>query len=125
MRIGFRHLCVALCRVLIGVMLFSQVVNAAHACVAPALSPAMAFAHAGDDNSHCSKVINANSCLQQYTATDQSPGHAEVPALATPAVAVLILPRETPATVVQSVSAAVPHRATDPPPSIRFCSFQI
>ena len=124
MRSGFRHLCVALSRVLIGVMLFSQVINAAHACITPALSPAMAFAQAGDDG-HCSKTINANSCLQQYTATDQSPIQAEVPALATPAVAVLTLPREAPATVVQGVSATVPHRATDPPPSIRFCSFQL
>ena len=124
MRSAFRHLCVALCRVLIGVMLFSQVINAATACIAPALSPAMAFAHVGD-NSHCSKAINGNSCLQQYTATDQSPSHAEIPVLATPDVAVLTLPREAPATVVQGVSATVPHRATDPPPSIRFCSFQL
>ena len=124
MRSGFRHLCVALCRVLVGVMLFAQVINAAHACVAPALSPAMAFAHAGDDGP-CSKTINANSCLQQYTATDQNLSHAEVPALAAPDVAVLTLPRESPATVVQGVAAAVPHRATDPPPSIRFCSFQL
>ena len=124
MRSGFRHRCVALCRVLLGVMLFAQVIYAAHACVTPALSPAMAFAHAGDDGP-CSKTINGNSCLQQYTATDQSPSHAEVPALATPDVAVLTLPREAPATVSQAVSATVPHRATDPPPSIRFCSFQI
>ena len=124
MRSGFRHLCVALSRVLIGVMLFSQVINAAHACITPALSPAMAFANTGD-NGHCNKAINGNSCLQQYTATDQSSNPAEVPALATPDVAVLTLPRETPATVVPSVSAIVPHRATDPPPSIRFCSFQL
>ena len=124
MRSGFRHLGVALCRVLLGVMLFAQVINASHACVAPALSPAMAFAQSGDDG-HCSNTINANSCLQQYTATDQSAGHAEVPVLASPDVAVLILPREAPVTVSQAVSAAVPHRATDPPPSIRFCSFQI
>lgn len=124
MRSGFRHRCVVLCRVLLGVMLFGQVINGSHACVAPALSPAMAFAQSGDDG-HCSNTINANSCLQQYTATDQSPSHADDSVLATADVAVLILPREVPATVSQAVSAAVPHRATDPPPSIRFCSFQI
>jgi hypothetical protein len=124
MRSGFRHLRVVLCRMLLGVMLFAQVINAANACVAPALSPAMAFANTGD-NGHCNKAINGNSCLQQYTATDQSSNHPEVPALAASDIAVLTLPREAPATVVPRISTAVPHRATDPPPSVRFCSLQI
>ena len=115
---------IALCRILLGVMLFAHVINAANACVAPALSPAMAFANT-EDNGHCNKAINGNSCLQQYTANDQSPSHTEIPPLATCDAAVLTLPRETPAIVVLSISTTVPHRTNDPPSSIRFCSFQL
>ena len=121
---AFRRMSIALCRILVGALLFAQVVNAAHACVAPALTPSMAFAQAADDG-HCGKTINANSCLQQCTATDQSASHAEVPVLATPHVAILIVPRAAPVTVAQAVSAGTPHRSSDPPPSIRFCSFQL
>ena len=119
----FRRLSVALGRVLIGAMLFAQMVNASHACVMPALSPAMAFASA-DHQSDCAKRVNPNSCLQQSTATDQSFSHAELPSLGMPSV-VVILPRAFIATTSNIVATAVPHRSTDPPPAIRFCSFQI
>ena len=121
---GFRRLSVALGRVLIGAMLFAQLVNAGQACVMPALSPVMAFANA-DHDSDCAKRVNPNSCLQQSTATDQSFGHAELPVLGMPDVVVLTLPRELVATTSYVVATAVPHRSTDPPLSIRFCSFQL
>lgn len=120
----FRRLSVALGRVLIGAMLFAQMVNASHACVMPALSPVMAFASA-DHQSDCAKRVNPNSCLQQSTATDQSFSHAELPSLGMPSVVVLTLPRAFIATTSCIVAIAVPHRSTDPPPAIRFCSFQI
>jgi hypothetical protein len=110
-------------RVLIGAMLFAQLVNAGQACIMP-LSPAMAFANA-DHGSECAKRVNPNSCLQQSIATDQSFGHAELPVLGMPDVAVLVLPRGLVATPSYVVATVVPHRSTDPPPSIRFCSFQL
>lgn len=119
----FRHLSVALCRVLIGAMLFAQSVNAGQACVVPALSPAMAFAQVHD--SDCANRVNPNSCLQQATATDQSFTQGELPALGMPNVVVLTLPRELVATTSYIVATTVPPRSTDPPRSIRFCSFQL
>ena len=121
---GFRRLSLALGRVLVGVMLFAQLVNAGQACIMPALSPVMAFANA-DHDSDCAKRVNPNSCLQQSTATDQSFGQAELPVLGMPNVVVLTLPRVSVAAPSFVVATAVPHRSTDPPPSIRFCSFQI
>jgi len=120
----FSRLSVALGRVLIGAMLFAQLVNAGQACVMPALSPAMAFANA-DQHGDCAQRVNPNSCLQQSTATDQSFSQAEFPVLGMPDVVVLTLPRELVATTSYVVATAVPHRSTDPPLSIRFCSFQL
>ena len=115
---------VAWCRVLIGALLFAQMANAAQVCIAPALSPAMAFAQTEQD-SNCAKRINPNSCLQQSTATDQSFSHAELPVVGMPNVVVLTLPRALVATTSYVIAAALPHRSTDPPSSIRFCSFQL
>jgi len=114
----------ALGRFLIGAMLFGQLVNATQACTMPSLSPIMAFANADHPND-CAKRVNPNSCLQQSTATDQSFGHAELAALGMPNVVVLTLPRELVATTPLVLATSVPHRSTDPPPSIRFCSFQL
>jgi hypothetical protein len=123
MNSGFRRLSVALGRVLIGAMLFAQLVNAGQACIMPP-SPLMAFVNA-DHDGECAKRVNLNSCLQQSIATDQSVGHAELPVLGMPDVAVLTLPRSLVATTSYIVAAVVLHRSTDPPPSIRFCSFQL
>jgi hypothetical protein len=120
----FRRLSVALGRVLIGAMLFAQLVNAGQACIMPALSPVMAFANA-DHHSDCAKRVNPNSCLQQSIATDQSFSHAELPVLGMSNVAVLTLPPALVATPSCVVATMVPHRSTDPPGSIRFCSFQL
>ena len=123
MNSGFRRLSVFVGRVLLGVMIFAQLVNAGQACIMPP-SPVMAFANA-DHSGECAKRVNPNSCLQQSIATDQSFGHAELPVLAMPDVVVLILPRALVATTPFIIATAVPHRSTDPPPSIRFCSFQL
>jgi hypothetical protein len=120
----FRRLSVALARVLVGTMLFAQLVNVVEACVMAELSPVMAFANA-DHHSDCAKRVNPNSCLQQATATDQNFGHAEFPALGMPNVVVLTLPRELVAMTPLVFATTVAHRSTDPPPSIRFCSFQL
>jgi hypothetical protein len=124
MNSSFRRLSIALGRVLVGVMLFAQLVNAAQACVMAELSPVMAFGNT-DHHSDCAKRVNPNSCLQQATATDQSFSHTELPVLGMPSVAGLTLPRAFIATTSYIVATAVPHRSTDPPPAIRFCSFQI
>ena len=118
-----RRRSVAFGRVVLGVMMFAQLVNAGQACVMPP-SPVMAFANA-DHDGDCAKRVNPNSCLQQSIATDQSFGQAELPVLVMPDVAVLTIPRTLVATTSYIIATAVPHRSTDPPPSIRFCSFQL
>lgn len=123
MNIRFRRISIALGRVLVGVMLFAQLANAGQACVVPGLSPAMAFAQ--DHDGDCARRVNPNSCLQQATATDQSFSHTELPVLGMPNVVVLTLPRALVATTSYIVATAIPHRSTDPPTSIRFCSFQL
>lgn len=118
------RLTTALGHSLIGAMLFGQLVNAVQACTMPSLSPVMAFASA-DHPSDCAKRVNPNSCLQQSTATDQSFSHGELAAFEIPDVVVLTVPREMVATTTFVFATTVPHRSTDPPPSIRFCSFQL
>lgn len=124
MRSGFRCLCVALCRVLVGALLFAQVISAAHACAGAAHSPTMAFAQA-DHEGDCTETDNANACLQECTADDQSTAQVQAGVAARPMLAVLILPRKAPATVSPLVAAEVIHRSTDPPLSIRFCSLTL
>lgn len=120
----FRQLSVTLSRVLIGAMLFAQAVNAAQACVMPELSPAMAFAQSQHDID-CDNRVNPNSCLQQATATDQSSSQVEVAVLGMPDVVILTLPREFVAGLSFVFAATALPCSTDPPASIRFCSFQL
>lgn len=120
----FRQLSVTLSRVLIGAMLFAQSVNAAQACVMPELSPAMAFAQAAHDMD-CDNRVNANSCLQQATATDQSSSQVEIAVLGMPDVVILTLPREFEDSPSFVIAATALPCSTDPPASIRFCSFQL
>ena len=119
----FRRLGVAIGRILVAALLFAQFVNAGQACTMP-VNPVMAFSSM-DHDSDCAKRVNPNSCLQQSIATDQTTGHAELPVLGMPDVAVLIVPLQIVATTAYTVTTSVPHRSTDPPSSIRFCSFQI
>jgi hypothetical protein len=114
----------AICRLLTAGMLFAQAIGIAQACVEVALSPTMAFAPTGHDGD-CDKSVNRNACLQQCTAGDQSSAQVQVAVAAVPAIAVLTVPVEPVGVVRPAVALASLTHSPDPPPSIRFCSFQL
>ncbi|HXF15619.1 MAG TPA: hypothetical protein VN496_01370 [Burkholderiales bacterium] len=124
MRNSGRRLGTMLCRFVLGVMVFAQVANASQSCVAPEMSPIMAFSQDKQDD-HCHKGVNPNSCLQQANASDQSLDHAQTPVFATSSVAILVLPWATDCAVPGAVLTAASSPTTDPPPLIRFCSLQL
>jgi hypothetical protein len=100
------------------VMLFSQALAVAQACIEPDARPAMAF-----EQSDCHAPKNPNHCLQQCTASDQNSASAQVVVFPLPATAVLELP--PPVTVQrpsypQDIGLLVAIR---PPPSILYCSY--
>src|SRR3954468_13100733 len=121
MRGSGRRLVAVLCRFVLGVMVFAQIANASQSCVAPGMSPVMAFAHDKQDD-HCHKGVNPNSCLQQANASDQSLDHAETPVFEASSIAILALLWDTDCAVAGSVLTAAKSPTTDPPPLIRFCS---
>ena len=114
----------AICRLVTAGMLFAQAIGIAQACVEVALSPTMAFAPTGHDGD-CDKTVNKNACLQQYTAGDQSSPQVQVAVAAMPAIVVLTVPVAPVRVVCPAVTLASLAHSPDPPPSIRFCSFQL
>lgn len=104
-------------------LLFAQSLFAALPCQMPDQKPAMAFDDmAGMD---CAQKNNPNACLQQCTVADQSTNHVEV--------AVAPLPLDAGLTIAIADIELIPPtfplvhfvHSPDPPPSIRFCSFQL
>ena len=118
-----RSVRLTLCRVIVGALLLAHALNVAYACVASSATRAAAFSKTDDGG--CDDRNTPNTCLQQCTANDQSASRAEIPALAAPDIAVLTVPREAPVAVSLAVAAAAPQCSTDPPRSIRFCSYQL
>lgn len=114
----------AICRLLIAGTFFAQAIGVAQACIEATQSPTMAFADV-HQKGDCDKTVNKNACLQQYTAGDQSYAQVQVAVAAMPAITVLTVPvvhDRGACPAARLVSFAHSH---DPPPSIRFCSFQI
>jgi hypothetical protein len=112
------------------VLLFAQALAIAQACVTPDATPAMAFA---DDiaSQDCHDAVlanpqpNPNSCLQHCNAGDQTTAQvpADVPAM--PEVAVLIVQVLAETAPVFARAETCELHSPDPPPSLRFCSFQL
>jgi hypothetical protein len=105
-------------------LLFAQAVGAAHACVGAARTPAMAFAESHHEGG-CTQAVNQNACLQQCTADNQSTSQVQVAVAEMPAVAVLSVPAALDLSARLPDAVIVLARSPDPPPSIRFCSFQL
>jgi hypothetical protein len=107
--------------VAIAAMLFGHAVSAAQACTAASDTPRMAF-----NDMDCAEMASQNVCLQQYLAGDQNSGPAQMPVAALPDLVVLMVP-PSPAEhlIVPSRSGECRQGSSDPPPSIRFCSFQL
>ena len=114
----------AICRLLIAGTFFAHAVGTAQACIEATQTPTMAFANANHEG-NCTDTVNQNACLQQYTAGDQSSPQVQVAVAMMPAVAVLTVPiaAERSRYLVATLWSLAHSR--DPPPSIRFCSFQI
>lgn len=131
-----RHTVKWLTRLMLGVMLFSQGVVAANACVlATGATHAYTMsAQAADDgvmdamSGHCHEEqatpANANACLAQNTQADQVSADHVVPVFALPVAVVLAVPAApeavTPPTRANLAQLTPPD--TGPPLSIRFCS---
>jgi len=105
-------------------LLFAQGIGAVHACVGAAQSPAMAFADSHHEGG-CAKTVNKNACLQQCTADEQSTSQVQVAVAEMPAVPVLSVPAVPDSITGLADAIIVLARSPDPPPSIRFCSFQL
>ena len=120
----FRHNRKLTSWLLAGALLFTHAVGMAHACVGTAHSPTMAFAQTSHEGG-CHQKVNQNSCLQQCTADNQNVAQLHVAVAEMPALSGLTVP------VADDSNAALPDaivvlaHSPDPPPSIRFCSFQL
>jgi len=114
----------AICRFLTAGMLFAQAIGIAYACIEAAPSPTMAFTQS-DHDGDCGKTVNQNACLQQCNAEDQSTSQAQVAVAAMPAIAVLSVPVAPDRGACPAVTLVSFAHSHDPPPSIRFCSFQL
>jgi hypothetical protein len=114
----------AICRFVAAAMLFAQAIGVAQACMEATQSPTMAFADA-HQKGDCDKTVNKNACLQQYTAGDQSSAQVQVAVAAMPVIPALTVPVAPVCGACPAVTLASLTHSTDPPPSIRFCSFQL
>ena len=114
----------AICRLVAAAMLFAQAIGVAQTCIEATQSPTMAFADA-HQKGDCDKTVNKNACLQQYTAGDQSSAQVQVAVAATSAIAVLTVPSVPDRGACPAVTLVSLAHSPDPPPSIRFCSFQL
>ncbi len=136
-RVKFRRMSVGLsgsllqllARTLAGVLLFAQLVTAAHACALAA--HAMPAQVAVAPSQHCHEEPGSPDpgalCARHCSADEQSPS-ASTPGVAPmPAIAVLVVPPLAPeqlasANGIASASDIAP--ATDPPPAILFHAFR-
>jgi hypothetical protein len=111
-----------LARFAIGLLLFAQAIGIVQACVDADAKPAMAFT---EPMRGCNEEsgTTANACLQHCTSGDQSTAQVYAGIAEMPRVAAWYLPVVT--TASNRPVARCSSRSTDPPPSIRFCSFQL
>jgi hypothetical protein len=113
-----------------GALVFAQAVAVAQACAAPDASPAMAFAETGAehdcDGAAADPVPNPNACLENCNSGDQATGQTltTVGACPPPAAMLLVaLPAPVTPTAAEVRTSAL--HPSDPPPSLRFCSYQL
>jgi hypothetical protein len=111
-------------RLIVAALLFSQGEGWVHACIGTAHSPTTAFAQASHDGG-CHQAVNRNSCLQQCTADSQNIAESQIAIAQLPALAGLTVPAAADSGAGLPGAVIVLARSPDPPPSIRFCSFQL
>lgn len=107
--------------IVVGALLFAQAVGAAQACTAALDTPVMAFS-----DMDCADMPSQNVCLHQYLTGDQNSATPQIPVATLPPLAVLTVPSTSVARPAAPYhSRKCPPGNSDPPASIRFCSFQI
>ena len=114
-----------LARLMLGLVLFTQGMAGASACLTANASPAQAYAvNEPAMPCHDATQANANVCLQQCTQADQINIDQHILVAAPVAVPVLTLaPPATPSLRSTYASYIAPN--SGPPLTIRFCSFLI
>jgi len=135
----------AVCRLLVGLLLFTQLAIAAYAC--PALSPERltgpersASARADGMDAGCEQMAQrgqedrdrdagnpnlcAGHCHAGEQATDRTPATALSPLLLT-GLYIVALPRDTSASTARSIASKFPPAASPPPHAILHCCFRI
>lgn len=112
------------------IFLFAQAVAIAQVCIAAGATPAMAF-EAGMAVQDCHDTMpgapqpNPNACLQHCNAGDQTTAQIPTAVPALLEVAVLTVPTLAEIAPVSARAEACELHSPDPPPSLRFCSFQL
>lgn len=126
----FRNTRVILSSVIVVFLLLSQAIAIAQACTDLEATPAMAFSADEMAGENCHESVppntsNPNACLQHCTAGDQTT--AQVPAVMPPmpGISVLVVPMVAESASVFARAEACELHSPDPPPSLRFCSFQL
>jgi hypothetical protein len=107
--------------VTLSAMVFAHAVSAAQTCRAASDTPQMAYTEMD-----CAEMASQNVCLQQYIAGDQNSGSAQTPVADLPDIVVLLVPESSAESqLVHHGDAQCLSSYSDPPSSIRFCSFQL
>ena len=117
-----RRTSLLLSRCIILMLLFAQSLYAAQPCKLLVHEPAKAVSDVPDCHK---KTSTQNICLQQCTASNQSSVQIEIAVAPMPALAVLSVPLAPDLGAGLAVPLVSLAHSPDPPPSIRFCSFQI
>jgi hypothetical protein len=107
-----------------GGLLFAQAAGVARACTSPDATPAMAFAD-NMEGRDCEGMGSKNLCLQQCNAGDQSTHPAQASVALPPDFPVLTVPVTPDPIAVVAFGLCHTVHSPDPPPALRFCSFQL
>lgn len=112
-------------RVLIALLLFTQLAIVAQACTLPKLAIPMLQTAAAHTPAPCCKQMSENVCLSQNVQGDQA--LSDVPsaaAVSAPAIALDYSAYQAPPAIVLSPQKIAAMDFGEPPPTLRFCSFQ-
>lgn len=115
-------------RLLLGVVLFMQMLTAVHACTPVEREAGYAHPqmHTSVASCHHQATADAASCVAHCSAADQNVDTHQVAAWGAPAIAILTVPAAADLATFRSTNRNARHVASgDPPISIRFQVFRI
>ncbi|HWA12817.1 MAG TPA: hypothetical protein VHA15_06975 [Burkholderiales bacterium] len=113
---------------LAGALVFAQMIGIAQVCASDT-TPAMAFSNEemppGCTDGSPAVAGNPNACLQHCNGGDQTSATPVAVVAGPPAVAVLAVRMPVEGIPLPLRNLACESHSPDPPPSIRFCSYQL